>query len=253
MEDTTPVLVEKAKFQKILKGYRPSDDAIEALHNTRTLVLVGPTGSGKNTLITHLVKAGRFYFVLSDTTRPPRMHDNRMEQNGEFYWHITEQDFLAGLERGDYLEAAVIHDQQVSGSNNSEYKKASEQGKIAVTDIESIYGVPVFREYSDKITFIFMVPPSFDEWMRRLKHRGEMTEKELQNRMISADEEILTALQRPYYHFIVSDDIADNVRTVTDLMDKGIELRDNDSARAQTEQLLQDIREYAKQHSFSVD
>lgn len=244
MEDTTPVLKQKAEFESVLADYRPSDEAIKQLNKTKTLFLIGPTGSGRNTLIDELVKTGDFYYVLSDTTRPPRMKDGRLERNGESYWHITEDAFLDGLRAGRYLEAAIIHGQQVSGSNSEEYRKAEEQGKVATTDIEGIHGPPIFHEYSPSALFVFVVPPSFDEWMRRLNRRGKMAEQELRTRLSTAEKEIAVALTRSYYHFMVSRDIPHNVKAAMSIVKTGEAIDDEVEAHQRAEILLREIREY---------
>ncbi len=244
MEDTTPHLKHKAEFKQILTQYRPSKEAIDVLNKTKTLFLVGPTGSGRNTLIDELVKAGGYYYVLSDTTRPPRMKEGRLERNGESYWHITEEKFLEGLRQGRYLEAAIIHGQQVSGSNSDEYLKAYNSGSVATTDIEGIHGPPVFHEYSPSALFVFMVPPSFDEWMVRLNRRGKMATAELVTRLESADKEITAALTRSYYHFMVSRDVPHNVKAAMYIVESGKAIDDEIEARERAETLLGDIREF---------
>ncbi len=67
------------------------------------------------------------------------MVGDRLEYDGESYWHITEDQFLDGLRDGRYIEAAIIHGQQVSGSNIIEYEKARDAGKITLKDIDGLY------------------------------------------------------------------------------------------------------------------
>ena len=204
-----------------------------------------------NTSIPKLqVESGKFYFVRSDTTRPRRIHGDRLEENGEFYWHIKEDDFIDGLKNGDYLEAAIIHNQQVSGSNSAEYEKATTENKVAITDIEGIYGPPVFHNYSKKAQFIFLIPPGFREWMDRLNRRGKMSHEELKNRLISAEKEIVEALKRPYYHFMVSVDIEHNVQSVMNISEGKPGLDSEDEAKAKAKNLLEDIRNYRKEYNF---
>lgn len=234
-------LKNKQEFKKLLSNYKPSDEAISILNDAEVLFLVGPSGCGRNTLIEHLVGTGKFYFVLSDTTRPRRMQGDRLEKDGEFYWHITEDAFLKGLKEGNYLEAAIIHEQQVSGSNSLQYKIATDQNKIAVTDIEGIYGPPAFRDYSKKAKFIFIVPPSFEIWIDRLNRRGAMSRHELIRRLTSAKKEISVALERDYYHFIVSEDIEHNVQSATNIVNEQKSLDSEDRAKKIATELLVEI------------
>lgn len=238
------VLEHKKEFELVLKNYRPSDESIAVLNQFPVLFLVGPSGCGRNTLIEHLVETGKFYFVRSDTTRPRRMQGDRLEHDGEFYWHISEETFLDGLKRGDYLEAAIIHEQQVSGSNSAQYKVAASQNKIATTDIEGIFGPPVFREYSQSAKFIFLVPPSFEIWIDRLNRRGAMEKSELKRRLISAQKEINAALSREYYHFVVSREIQHSVESAVSIMNNNDSLDSEEHAKSIAIQLLSDIENF---------
>ena len=237
-----PVLQNKQAFQKILKNYHPSQEALDTLRSTQVVFLIGPSASGRNTVIGELLKTNHYHYVLSNTTRPPRMIGDRLEYNGEAYWHITEDEFLDGLQNGRYLEAAVIHEQQVSGTVIDEYTKAKSQGKAAITDIEGIYGPPVFHGYSPIAQFIFILPPVFDAWINRLKGRGAISDEELCERLVSAKQEIEAALSRDYYAYIISGELGVNVHAIDQYVRGDAEMEvDQDEAKKHAEQLLKSI------------
>src|SRR5690606_6936572 len=113
--------------------------------------------------------------------------------NGNEYWFRTEQEMLEDLEAGRFLEAAVIHNQQVSGTSIRELAKASGSGKIAVADVEIVGAHNIVQKKPD--TFVlFILPPSFEEWMKRLDGRGEMPLDEKRRRMSSAIKEFTAAI-----------------------------------------------------------
>jgi hypothetical protein len=60
------------EFQEVLENYRISDRAKEVLQDIRLVLLIAPTSSGKNTIIQHQVQTGKYYYIVSDTTREPR-------------------------------------------------------------------------------------------------------------------------------------------------------------------------------------
>jgi guanylate kinase len=211
-----PHLKHLDEFRQLLENYRPSDESIKTLRQTRVVLLNGATASGKNTLIQELLKTGQYYNLISDTTRPPRIHNGKIEKNGEFYWHITEEKFLEGLKSGKYLEAAIIHNQQVSGTSISEIKKSYESNKIAISDIE-YKGVDILHGFHPGAHCIFILPPAFDTWMERLKARGVIAEEEMRRRLDSARQEISAALSKDYYIFITSGDLESNTQTVHDI------------------------------------
>jgi guanylate kinase len=201
-------LTRLSEFQDVLKHYKHSANAIEVLQKTRLVLLVAPSSSGRSTVIRHLLKTGDYHFIISDTTRQPRTNDGVLEQNGREYWFRSEQDVLAELQAGEFLEAAVIHNQQVSGITIRELEKAYGANKIAITDIEVVGAENIYRMKPD-VQLLFMVPPSFDEWLKRLHNRGVLPEDEIRRRLESAVNELQVALNADHYTFVVNGKIAE--------------------------------------------
>lgn len=114
-------------FQKALRNYVPSIEVIDLLNQVQVVFLVAPAASGRNTIIRNMIMTGRYYYLISDTTRRPRINNGVPERNGEEYWFKSELEFLDGLKRGEYIEAAIIHEQQVSGTSISELRTALEK------------------------------------------------------------------------------------------------------------------------------
>jgi guanylate kinase len=173
------------EFQEILTNYKISENLRNELQQSKLVLLTAPTGIGRNTLIRELIKSGQYHFMVSDTTRHPRHNDGVLETNGKEYWFKTEDEFLEGLKEGRYIEAAIIHKQQVSGINVSEIIKANTESQIAITDAEIKGAETLFKVKPDTIA-IFVLPPTFEEWMKRLKNRGEMSQAEFKRRLASA-------------------------------------------------------------------
>jgi guanylate kinase len=241
-----PKLNRSADFTAILKNYRPSEASLKTLRQTQVVLVAGTTASGRNTIITELLKSGQYHYLISDTTRPPRMHHGRLEKNGEFYWHISEDKFLEGLRAGRYLEAAIIHRQQVSGTSISEVEKAHSQNKIAITDIEND-GVEKLHSYHPGAQCIFLLPPNFESWMDRLGRRGDLAAEEVTRRLGSALVEISSALKCDYYQFLISDNLKENVRTLHEYAKSSLQsLPDQAAIRDHAEQLIIDVQLYLK-------
>jgi guanylate kinase len=201
-----PTLVNYQEFKQTLETYHLSERAEKALEGLRLVLLVGPTSSGRNTVIRELVDSHNFQNIVSDTTRPPQFRDGRMEQNGVDYFFRNEADMLADLRAGEFLEAAIIHEQQVSGVSIRELEKAKNSNKVAITDIEPQGADNVMRAKPDTKA-IFLIPPSFEEWQDRIRGRGKMTEHELRNRLKGAINEFETALKHNYYQFVISENV----------------------------------------------
>lgn len=209
-------LQNKQAFKDVLANYAPSEHAMELLAGMPLVILQGISGSGRNTLINYLVKNAAFHTVVSDTTRPPKVRDGKLEQDGVQYFFRKEQDLLEDLRRGMFLEAELIHDQQVSGISVRELVRAAESGMTPINEVAR-EGVVNIRKAKPDTIFFFVVPPSYEEWLQRLTSREVMSEEELANRKRSAVQEIDEALRADDFHFLVNDTIersADTIRSV---------------------------------------
>jgi guanylate kinase len=204
------------EFQQILQNYQISEASKQILTKTKLALMVGPTSCGRNTIIKHLVNQGGYRFLVSDTTRAKRANDGIMEQDGVEYWFRTEDEVLADLKTGRFLEAAIIHAQQVSGVSIKELERTIAADMVGITDIE-IIGVDTIKELHPKADAFFVLPPSFEEWQRRLHHRGAMTQSEKRRRMESAVHEFSHALEVGFYHFIINDSIEGAAQRVADV------------------------------------
>jgi guanylate kinase len=201
-----PHLNRYPEFKETLTNYHMSERAKKALEGLNLVLLVAPTSTGRNTVIRELVSKHNYQFIISDTTRSPQYRDGRTEENGVEYFFRSEDDMLADLKQGEFLEAAVIHEQQVSGISIRELEKAKNSNKIAITDIEPQGADNVMRAKPDAKA-IFLIPPSFEKWQDRINGRGSMTEHELRNRLQAAIKEFDAALAHNYYQFVITENV----------------------------------------------
>jgi guanylate kinase len=208
------------EFQKLLKNYKPNIEVIDLLNQLRVVLLVAPAASGRNTVIRNMIMTGKYYYLVSDTTRQPRVNNGVPERDGVEYWFRTEDDMLDSLRRGEYIEAAIIHDQQISGTSIQELRNARDQNLVAITDID-IQGCDTIRDYAE-VDNIFVLPPDFDEWMRRMDGRGAMDPQEKKRRLRSAVREISEALNRPYFKLLVNWDLRSTSEQLHEEITQGV-------------------------------
>lgn len=245
-KDKQTLLQHLEVFQKLLSEYAPSTETIEILKRTPLILMVGPTASGRNTLINLLVETGRYHYIVSDTTREPRTNNGVPETNGREYWFKSEAEFLQGIRDGAYLEAAIIHNQQVSGIGVAELSKASRLGKIAIDEIEPDGASHIHRYAPDKL-FIFLLPPSFEIWMQRIRGRGDMNDDELVRRLTSATDEIRIALEESYYQFVINNEVHEAAEAVDKLANGRAPDADKQArGREFAKQLLVEVEQYLK-------
>jgi len=251
MEDQTPtppssssmpVLHHRAAFEALLKDYKMNDAALQTLQQTPFVLLVAASGAGRNTIIERLLETGNYYYVVSDTTRPPRVRDGvPIEQNGVQYFFRAEDEVLADLKAGKFLEAAVIHGQQVSGISVREIEAAQQSHKVAITDIE-VQGSAYITKVKPDTLNIFILPPSFDEWLARIRKRSHLPDAEIKNRIEAAVTELTVALESNRFVFVINDDLDAAIATIDEIARQG---KHHLSAEKHAHALAADLRNQA--------
>jgi guanylate kinase len=204
-------------FKQVLANYHMSERARQALEGLQLVLLVAATSTGRNTVINELVSNYGYYFIVSDTTRPPQFRDGKMEENGVQYFFRSEEDMLADLKAGEFFEAELIHEQQVSGISIRELEKAKNLNKIAITDVD-IGGINNAIKAKPDIKTIFLLPPSFEEWQNRLSGRGRMTEHEIRNRLRTAEKIFAEGLHNKNFNFVIAEDVAHSAAVINDIV-----------------------------------
>lgn len=135
------------------------------------LVVSGPSGSGKTTLCRKARDAGEAVFSVSCTTRPPRPG----EADGKDYFFVSEAEFLAKIENGDFFEHACVHGRRY-GTLKSHVLENLRRGVDVMLDID-VQGAGQVRACGDELVRrclvdVFILPPSVEELRSRLSGRG---------------------------------------------------------------------------------
>ena len=163
------------------------------------VVVSAPSGTGKTTLCHMLLKEfENMEFSVSYTTRPPR----KGEVNGKDYFFVSKEEFERMVEEGDFLEWANVYG-NLYGTSKSQVLRALNEGKDILLDID-VQGALQVKKNLPEAVLIFIMPPSFDELERRLRHRGTDSEEVIKRRLETAKEEIKKAV---YYDYIVVNDV----------------------------------------------
>ena len=212
----TPSLQHYDEFKQILNSYEASPEARRDLRGFELVLMLAPSSTGRNTIIRELVKTGDYRFIISDTTRPPRVNDGILEQNGVEYWFRAEDEMLRDLKNGRLLEAELLHGQQVSGISLRELEKAHEDKKIAITDID-IKGMEKIVRLKPDTVAIMVLPPSFEEWQRRIINRGAIDRQEFRRRLQTAYKIFLEGQKQDYFRFIINENLQNAVTAVNEL------------------------------------
>ncbi|MHB1865493.1 MAG: guanylate kinase [Candidatus Saccharimonadales bacterium] len=232
------------ELQTQILGYKPGKEAKAVLADTKVLLLVGPTGSGKNTLERELLKTGNFKPIVTHTSRKPRINNGQVERDGDEYHFITAPKAIKMLKERKFIEAAYTHG-YLYGTSIEEFKIAKQEGKIAVADID-IKGVRSYRQLSTNVLSVFLLPPSFNILIDRLiaRYGKSHREEDIKVRLATALDELSELLNTDYYHSIVNFDISTTTNKVLDIVNGGLLPKTNPNALKLAQQLIDDIKKY---------
>ena len=161
------------------------------------LVVTGPSGVGKGTLIKRLLeRVPDLTLSVSATTRGPRPG----EKDGCDYHFLSEEEFEKRLLRNEFLEHAMYAGNHY-GTPRSEIERASD-GLVLEIEVE---GARQVRERLPEALQVFIAPPSPQALRERLIGRGTDSEEQMERRLARADEEL--AAQSEFKHVVVNDDL----------------------------------------------
>lgn len=177
------------------------------------LVISGPSGVGKGTIINRLFELDdNLYFSVSATTRNPRPG----EINGVHYSFKTKEQFEHDIETGEMLEHATFSGNYY-GTPRSAVEKKLAQGKDVVLDIE-IQGAKNVKELMPEAVLIYILPPSIDELKNRLIGRNTEDAESLKKRFNTAYRELHEAPEL-YDYFIVNDMVESAAVKIIDILE----------------------------------
>lgn len=224
--------------------YEPNEDVAELARSTKIALLVGISGAGKDTIKHELLKQPDYRDIISHTTRQPRKNNGVLETPDVDYHFIDDATAEKMLMNHEFIEAKFVHG-IVYGTSTHELRKSHDAGKIAITDVD-VQGVDEFKQLSSDVVAIFIIPPSYSVWRQRLSQRyesGEAFAAEWDRRRGSAVSELQRALEVPYYHFIINDDLERAVHVTGEIAHRpDIFHREDDEARLRARDLLTAIQ-----------
>jgi len=170
------------------------------LKSNQLIILSGPSGAGKTTLIKLLLKECPYIeFSVSACNRVPRAY----EVHGKDYYFISKDKFKELLDNNEFLEYEEVYEGNYYGTLHSEIKRIWENGKAAALDIDVAGGTRVKRKLGKDALAIFISPPSFEILKERLIKRSTETEESFKKRMSKAEAEMKS---RNFFDVIIIND-----------------------------------------------
>jgi guanylate kinase len=167
------------------------------------LVISGPSGVGKTTITHRVEQRLGGVFSVSVTTRPKTHADTE----GRDYYFITDEQFNARRDAGELLEWAEVFGKYKYGTPREPVERHLAQGKLVILEID-VQGALQIKEKLPQAYMLFVLPPSDDELLQRLRRRGREDEAAIQRRFAEAKREIRMAQSsHAYDEFLVNDDL----------------------------------------------
>ncbi|WP_121665945.1 guanylate kinase [Mesonia aquimarina] len=164
----------------------------------KLIVFSAPSGSGKTTIVRHLLKQKELNldFSISATSRAPREE----EIDGKDYHFLSLEEFKKRIKEDQFLEWEEVYRDNFYGTLKSEVERIWANGKHVVFDIDVVGGLDIKHIYPEKTLAVFVEPPSIEELKKRLKKRQTETEDRINMRIAKASIEMATA---PQFDFII--------------------------------------------------
>lgn len=165
----------------------------------RLIIISSPSGGGKTSVIAHFLKTHpNVVHSISCTTRPARPG----EKDGQYYHHISHEDFQDGIKKGKFAEWAEVHD-NLYGTPKEPIERWLNEGKDVLLDVDVVGGMNLKGLYKERAVSIFLIPPSQEELERRLTHRRTDSEAQQKLRLRNALKEM--EHKERYDHQVVND------------------------------------------------
>ncbi len=179
---------------------------------SRLVVLAGPTAVGKGTVSTHIREHHpEVLLSISATTRKPRPG----EIDGVHYYFVTDEEFDRKIRDRELLEYATVHNSYRYGTPRPPIDAALDKGRSVLLEID-LQGARQVKAVMPEAVLVFLLPPTWEELVRRLIGRGTEDKAEQQRRLETAKIEL--AAQDEFDVKVVNHDVSEAAQEVVDLM-----------------------------------
>ncbi|WP_396165567.1 guanylate kinase [Flavobacterium sp.] len=163
------------------------------MNKGKLLVFSAPSGSGKTTIVRHLLTKEdlNLEFSISAATREPR----GQEVDGKDYYFMSIEEFKKHIKADDFIEWEEVYRDNFYGTLKSEVERIWAKGKNVIFDIDVAGGLRIKSKFPEETLAVFVKPPSVDELKRRLKERSTESDDKINMRIAKAHVELATAPQ----------------------------------------------------------
>ncbi len=171
--------------------------------NGKLIVFSAPSGSGKTTIVRHLLKQEKLNldFSISATSRGKR----GQEVDGRDYYFISPEAFKKHIDQDDFVEWEEVYRNNFYGTLKSEVERIWSEGKHAIFDIDVVGGLKIKEKFPKKTLAVFVKTPSIEIMEKRLRSRETDSEEKIRERLAKAEKELSYA--EKFDIILVNDDL----------------------------------------------
>jgi guanylate kinase len=154
----------------------------------KLVIFSAPSGSGKTTIVKHLVaQIPQLGYSISACTRPRR---GRTEEHGKDYYFLSKEEFEQKIRNEEFVEWEQVYSGAYYGTLKSEIQRIWNEGKHVIFDVDVVGGLRIKEYYGDKALAIFVKVSSVEELRKRLLQRQTETDASLEIRLAKAEYEM---------------------------------------------------------------
>lgn len=184
------------------------------MDNGKAIIFSAPSGSGKTTIVRHLLRTCDYLdFSVSVTTRPRR---NEREINGKDYYFLSLADFKQKITNNELVEWEEVYDGNYYGTLKSEIDRLWSIGKHVVFDVDVKGGLKLKQHFKERGLAIFVRVKDVNVLEKRLRHRNTESEKNIKKRLAKAEHEM--TFENGFDETLVSDKLEQTLKTAEKLV-----------------------------------
>ncbi len=190
----------------------------------KLIVFSAPSGSGKTTIVRHLLKQKELNleFSISATSREKR----GTEIDGKDYYFLSAKEFKNKIKNDEFLEWEEVYRDNFYGTLKTEVERIWKLGKHVVFDIDVSGGLRIKRKFPEETLSIFVKPPSIDELKIRLKKRQTESDDKINMRVAKASAELATS---PLFDkIVINEDLETALEEAYTLVDDFVNVKKKD-------------------------
>ena len=183
----------------------------------KLVIISGPSGVGKSTICSELVRKSSAMLSVSVTTRLR----SKEEVDGRDYWFVSTEEFAKKLEKGEFVEHAEVFG-NLYGTPRDKLEQALSKGKNIILEID-VQGALIVKEQYPEAVMIFIMAPSQSVLAERMGKRGRGEDTETaRHRLNGAGREIAAAWQY-YDRMVINDDLEQAVEEIIRIIEGKVE------------------------------